>query len=29
MQNLTDSYAKQTNEREANISKLNEVMSQL
>ena len=29
MQNLTDNYAKQTNEREANISKLNEVMSQL
>lgn len=29
MQSLTDSYSDQTQEREANISKLNEVMSQL
>ena len=29
MQNLTDNYSKQTTERETNISKLNEVMSQL
>ena len=29
MQNLTDNYSKQTTERESNISKLNEVMSQL